>query len=75
MEGKNKMSLFAYDMILHIKKLWNPHQKLLELINPLQLVVGYKSDTQKSVAFLHTNNKLSEKKQKRKSHLKSYQTR
>ena len=64
-KGKVKMSLFADDMILHIKN-QNPHQKLSELINPVQVFVEYKIDTQKSVAFLHTNNKLYEKKQNKK---------
>ena len=36
-------------------------KKLLELINEISKVVGYKINLQKSVAFLCTNNKLSER--------------
>ena len=36
--------------------------KLLELINEFRKVAGYKTDIQKSVAFLYTNNELSESK-------------
>ena len=35
-------------------------RKLLELINEFDKVAGYKINTQKSVAFLHTNNGISE---------------
>ena len=41
------------------------HQNLLELINEFSKVAGYKIDIQKSVAFLYTNNKLSEREIKR----------
>ena len=37
------------------------YQKLLELINEFNKVVGYKVNTQKSVAFLYTNNERAEK--------------
>ena len=67
MEGKSKNVTICRWHETSYKKLWNPHQKLLELINPVQLLVRYKIDIQKSVAFLHTNNKLSEKKQKKKN--------
>ena len=33
---------------------------LLELMNEFGKVAGYKINTQKSIAFLHTNNKISE---------------
>ena len=36
-------------------------RKLLELINEYTKVVGYKIDTQKSLAFLYTNNQKVEK--------------
>ena len=35
---------------------------LLELINEYSKVAGYKINTQKSLAFLHTNNEKTEKK-------------
>ena len=36
-------------------------KKLLELMDELSKVVGHKINIQKSVAFLYTNNELSEK--------------
>ena len=36
-------------------------RKLLELISEFSKVAGYKVNTQKSVAFLYTNNEKSEK--------------
>ena len=38
---------------------------LLELINKFSKVAGYKINIQKSVAFLYTNNKVSEKEIKK----------
>ena len=55
-----KLSLFADDMILYIKKK-NSIRKLLELISEFSTVVGYKINTQKSLAFLYTNNEKSER--------------
>ena len=53
-----KLSLFSDDMILYIK---NPTRKLLELINEFGKVAGYKINVQKSLAFLYTNDKKSER--------------
>ena len=50
------MSLFADDMILYIENSKNATRKLLELIKEFCKVVGYKFNTQKSLAFLYTNN-------------------
>ena len=52
-----KLSLFADDMILYIENTKDATRKLLELINEFGKVVGYKINTQKSAAFLYTNNK------------------
>ena len=55
-----KLSLFADDMILYIE---NPRaftRKLLDLINEYSKVSGYKINTQKSLAFLYTNNEKTE---------------
>ena len=52
-----KLSLFAADMILILYR-ENPKdaiKKLLELINKFGKVAGYKSNTQKSVAFVYTS--------------------
>ena len=51
-----KLSLFADDMILYIKNSKASTRKLLELINEYSKVAGYKINTQKSLAFLYTNN-------------------
>ena len=40
-------------------------KKLLELINELGKVAGYKINIQKPVAFLYTNNKLSKREIKK----------
>ena len=48
------------DMILYIENPKDATRKLLELINESGKVAGYKINTQKSVAFLYTNNELSE---------------
>ena len=47
-------------MILCIEHSKDSTRKLLELITKLSKVVGYKINIQKSVAFLYTNNNLSE---------------
>ena len=56
-----KLSLFADDMILYIKHLKDSTRKLLELSNEYSKVVGYKINTQKSLAFLYTNNEKTER--------------
>ena len=56
-----KLSLFADDMILYIENPKDSTRKLLELINENSKVVGYKINTQKSVAFLYTNNEKTER--------------
>ena len=47
-------------MILYIEKLKDSIRKLLELISEFSKVAGYKINTQKSLAFLYTNNEKSE---------------
>ena len=49
-----KLSLFADDIIFYIENLKDTTRKLLELINEYSKVAGYKINTQKSLAFLHT---------------------
>ena len=51
-----KLSLFADDMILYIENPKDSIRKLLELISEFSKVAGYKINTQKSLAFLYTNN-------------------
>ena len=52
-------------MILYIESLDDSTQKLLELINEFSEVAGYKINIQKLVAFLYTNNEISERKCKK----------
>ena len=56
-----KHSLFAADMILYIENPQDSTRKLLELINEYSKVAGYKINTQKSLAFLYTNNEKTER--------------
>uniref|UniRef100_A0A8D2C1B1 RNA-directed DNA polymerase n=1 Tax=Sus scrofa TaxID=9823 RepID=A0A8D2C1B1_PIG len=56
-----KLSLFADDMILYLENPKNSTRKLLELIHEFGKVAGYKINTQKSTAFLYTNNERSER--------------
>ena len=51
-----KLSVFADDMILHIENPKDGIRKLLELISEFSTVAEYKINTQKSLAFLYTNN-------------------
>ena len=48
-------------MILYTENPKDATRKLLELINEYRKVSGYKINTQKSLAFLYTNNENSEK--------------
>ena len=56
-----KLSLFADDMILYIENPKDSTRKLLELINEYSKIAGYKINTQKSLAFLYTNNEKTER--------------
>ena len=56
-----KLSLFADDLILYIENPKDSIRKLLELISGFSKVAGYKINTQKSLAFLCTNNEKSER--------------
>ena len=61
--GKEEVnfSLFADDMILYMENPKDSIRKLLELISEFNKVSGYKINTQKSHAFLYTNNEKSER--------------
>ena len=48
-------------MILHTENPKETIRKLLELINKFSKVAGYKINTQKSFAFLYTNNEKSKR--------------
>ena len=59
-----KFSLFADDMILYMENSKDSTKKLLGLIHEFSKVAGYKINTQKSVAFLYTNNEATERETK-----------
>ena len=56
-----KLSLFADDMVLFIENPIGSTKNLLYLINEFGKVAGYKVNIQKLMAFLYTNNELSER--------------
>ena len=56
-----KLSLFPDDMILYLENPKDAIRKLLELISEFIKVLRYKINTQKSLAFLYTNNEKSER--------------
>ena len=58
---RRSKTLFADDMILYIENPKDSTRKLLELINEYSKVEGYKINTQKSLAFLYTNNEETER--------------
>ena len=56
-----KLSLFADNMIVYLENTKDTTGKLLEFINEIHKIVGYTINTQKSIAFLYTNNKRSKR--------------
>ena len=60
-------------MILYIENPKDTTRKLLELTNDYSKVAGYKSNTQKSVAFLYTNNEKTERGKKKMLNVTHYQ--
>ena len=61
------LSLFADDMIVHIENPIDSTKKLVNLIHEFGKIVGFKVNIQKLIAFLHTNNELSERKTRGKN--------
>ena len=57
-------------MILYIENPKDQTQKLLEMINEFSKVAEYKINVWKSIAFLYTNNEISERDDKNKIALK-----
>ena len=55
-----KLSLFADDKIVYIENPIDSTKELLNLINKFGKTAGYKVNTQKSKAFLYTNNETAE---------------
>ena len=58
---KLKCHFLQDDITLYIENPKDVIRKLLELISEFGIVIGYKLNTQKSVAFLYTNNGRSER--------------
>ena len=56
-----KLSMFADDVILYIENPKDRIRKLLELFSEFTKVAGYKINTQKSLAFLYSNNRKPER--------------
>ena len=56
-----KLSLFTDDMILYMENPKDSTKKLLELIQEISKAAGYKINAKKSVVFLYTNNKATER--------------
>ena len=56
-----KISLFADDMIVYISDPKNSNRELLSLIKSFNEVAGYKINSNKSMAFLYTENKQAER--------------
>ena len=61
MGKEGKVSLFAVDMKWYIENPKDRIRKLLELIGEFSKVAGCKIKTEKSLAFLYTNNEKSER--------------
>ena len=59
-----KLSLVADDVILYLENPKESSRKQLELIHEFGTGSGYKINTQKSTAFLYTNNERAEKEVK-----------
>ena len=55
-----KLSLFADDTIVYMENPIDSTKKLLDLRNEFGKTAGYKVNTQKSKAFLYTNNETAE---------------
>ena len=55
-----KQSLSIHDMIVYLENPRDSTKKLLDLINEFGKRAGYKVNTQKSKAFLYTNNETAE---------------
>jgi len=53
--------MFADDMMLHVENPKDSIRKLLELISEFSKISRYQINTQKSLAFLYTNNEKSER--------------
>ena len=53
--------LFVHDIIVYLSDPKNSKRELLNLINNISKMTGYKSNSNKSVAFIYSKNKQAEK--------------
>ena len=60
-KGEVKLSLFADDIIGYIENSIVSTKRLIDWINEFGKIEGYKVNIQKLMAFLYTNNEISEK--------------
>ena len=64
---EGKLSLFADDRIVYMENPIDSTRILLDLINEFGKTAGYKVNTQKSKAFLYTNNETAETEIRKKN--------
>ena len=62
-----KLSLFANDMIVYMENPIDFSKTLFHLINEFGKIAGYRVNTQKSKAFLYTNNETAETEIRKKN--------
>ena len=62
------LSLFVVDMILYLENPKDSIRKLLVLISEFSKVAVYKINTQKSLAFLYTNNEIQKEQLRNQPH-------
>ena len=67
-----ELSLYADYKILHIEYPIDYIRTLLKRISKLNEVAGYKVNIQNSVAYLHTNNEISQRESQKKNHFKNH---
>ena len=68
MRKHKTLTVFAGDMIVYIENHIDSTKKLLDLINEFGKTAGNKVNTQKSKAFLYTNNETAETEIRKKKH-------
>ena len=61
-----EVKLFSDDMLLYLEDPKDATKKLLELTNQFGKAIGYKINTQKFVAYLHTKKKKNQKEKFKK---------
>ena len=59
--GKEEVKVFADDKIVYLSDPKNSTRELLNMINNFSKVAGYKINSSKSVAFLYSKDKQTEK--------------